>query len=153
MYDTLNEMQVLVDETLEKLGRADLKPYLQWNRRFTTRIADANRDRCRIRFGPKAWALLDDNGRRETIIHETCHLVTHERHGREWRAAMWRCGLRPRATNSDPALNELHKPTRRRLAYCGCGEHPMTPVKWRRTARGVARYCCRRCRQVVRLKK
>jgi SprT protein len=151
-YDTIREIRQVVQETLEKLGRTDVQARVMWNRRFKSRIADASAKSGLIRIGILPWSLMDDATRRETIIHETCHLVTPDHHGRQWRAAMRRCGVEPRRTCDNEELKGLHKPKPRPVAArCGCGEHPITKTLGRRIANGVAQYRCGRCKSLITL--
>jgi SprT protein len=76
---------------------------VEWNRRFTRRLGDAAYSpttyRARIRLS--LWPRASEEDRRETIIHETCHLVAFYQHGfvaahgHEWRLAMRNCGVEP----------------------------------------------------------
>lgn len=85
------------------------KIVVQWNRRFTRRLGDAiysrKKKRGRIRLSVPLWSRCTGDDKRETVIHETCHVIVGYKncdstkrvkpHGPEWRAAMIRCGLKP----------------------------------------------------------
>jgi len=79
---------------------------VRWNKRFTRRFGDAviAKDglRGRIRLSPMIWERATSVDRRETIIHETCHIVAWhlhgtaiKPHGSEWQTAMNNCGIDP----------------------------------------------------------
>lgn len=84
---------------------------VRWNRRFTRRFADASYRTCplrgRIRISPMIWARATPEQRRETVIHEACHVVSYHQHGptikphgMEWRQAMLACNVEPVATHN-----------------------------------------------------
>jgi SprT protein len=79
---------------------------IEWNSRFTRRMADAfycpATYRARIRLSIPLWPRASEEQRRETIIHEVCHCVVWYKHGLlvlahggQWKQAMLRCGLEP----------------------------------------------------------
>lgn len=79
---------------------------VRWNRRFTRRFGDAgirlDPFRARIRLSPLIWSRASEEERRETVMHETCHIVAWHQHGvaikphgSEWKQAMRNCGLKP----------------------------------------------------------
>lgn len=92
---------------------------IEWNPRFTRRIADAELDvrkhpyRVVLRFSPALWALLSEHERYETVVHEVCHILDayfrlqsekwraqHDKnpHGENWRKLMRYYGVEPAAT-------------------------------------------------------
>lgn len=82
---------------------------IEWNNRFITRLADGalfvNPLRGRIRIGTKYWERASDSQKRQTIIHEACHIVAFHQHGldikphgHEWKHAMRKCGVDPEVT-------------------------------------------------------
>lgn len=83
---------------------------VQWNKKFTLKFADAGYGVCpprgRIRISPMIWERATPEQRRETIIHEACHIVAFhlngldiKPHGVEWRQAMANCGVEPEVTH------------------------------------------------------
>ena len=69
---------------------------VEWNPRFTRRLEDAAYSsityRARIRLSIPLWPRATEEDRRETVIHETCHLIAFYKfgqvaapHGSEWR--------------------------------------------------------------------
>src|SRR5437879_3730633 len=73
-----------------------------WSRRFVARMGDARWDRRRgagiIRLSRPLWPKASDEERRETVIHEACHVIADCRfggrqgHGPRWRQMMGLCG-------------------------------------------------------------
>ena len=85
--------------------------YIEWNSRFTSRLGDAIYNSismgARIRLSVPLWPRASENDRRETVIHETCHVIVGFKHGfgpaahgSEWRGAMQNCGVEPRRLHS-----------------------------------------------------
>jgi SprT protein len=78
---------------------------VEWNGRFTRRLGDAAYNsityRARIRLSLPLWPRATEEDRRETVIHEACHLIAFYKHGQvsahgsEWKAAMKNCGVEP----------------------------------------------------------
>ena len=84
---------------------------IEWNPRFTRRLGDAGYSsttfRARIRLSIPLWSRSTEEDRRETVIHETCHLIVGFKfgqvtapHGSQWQEAMRNCGLRPTRLHS-----------------------------------------------------
>lgn len=113
---------------------------------------------ARIRFSGALWPRATQEERRETAVHEACHIVAaHEAalkgtkvsssHGHEWKALMRKCGLKPtRCHNVD--RTGLKKSRKEIKASCGCGDHPVTPYVAGRIAAGC-RYTCRKCKRAI----
>jgi SprT protein len=164
-------MQDPIRELIEGACRACGAPELvgrvrvAWNGRFTARMGDARWDRACgvgiVRLSKPLWPKASDEERRETVIHEACHVIADYRfggkqgHGPRWRQMMALCGYpRPRrchVVNYD-AIQERRE--RRRVevrARCACpGGVMLGPVQARRLKRGAV-YHCRCCRQRVAL--
>ena len=79
---------------------------VEWNPRFTRRLGDAAYSpityRARIRLSIPLWPRASEQDRRETVIHETCHVIVGFKHGfglaahgSEWRLAMKNCAVEP----------------------------------------------------------
>jgi SprT protein len=77
---------------------------VEWNPRFTRRLGDAGYSsttfRARIRLSIPLWPRTSERDRRETVIHEACHIIVSYRfgfvaapHGPEWKKAMKNCGV------------------------------------------------------------
>jgi len=95
----------------EKNGVPELADRIEvvWNRRFTRKLGDAiyskSRQRGRIRLSVPLWERCSETQKRETTIHEACHVVVGYKfrndignikpHGREWRDATNECDVEP----------------------------------------------------------
>jgi len=84
---------------------------VEWNRRFTRRLGDGHYSllsmRARIRLSLPLWPRASEVDRRETVIHEVCHVIVFYKygvfvrpHGAEWRQAMKNCGVQPVRTHN-----------------------------------------------------
>ena len=69
---------------------------VEWNKRFTRRLGDAYYNpfayRARIRLSIPLWPRASAEDRRETVIHEVCHVIAKYKfglfvadHGSEWK--------------------------------------------------------------------
>lgn len=136
---------------------------VQWNTRFTARMGDARWDALRgqglIRLSVPLWPRASEEDRRETIVHEACHIIADYRfgrrqgHGHHWRQMMALCGYRDakRCHDVDRESIRERRGQNRLRAACGCaGGVIVGPVQVRRIQAGAA-YTCRRCDQRVRL--
>jgi len=82
---------------------------VEWSSRFTRRLGDAVYFRStglgRIRLSIPLWSRASEQERRETVIHEACHVIVDSKfgnakqHGVEWKAAMRACDLHPTRTH------------------------------------------------------
>lgn len=160
-------------ETLRALGREDLIAllWIDWKERFTSRMGDAlyaTKDQrvrrsserfridgtiCRCRFSIPLWLRATESERRQTVIHEVCHLVAaHEAHlagrkvssphGREWKAVMRRAGVTPKRCHN---VNNKGLGKKTIPAKCSCGEHYVTPLVGGRIIVLQRVYTCGRC--------
>lgn len=88
---------------------------VRWNKRFVRRFADAgfiaNPPRGIIRLSPLIWEHATETERRETIIHEACHIASFHLHGTEikphgieWRQAMANCEVKPDRCHNIPLI-------------------------------------------------
>ena len=100
---------------------------VEWNRRFTRRLGDGMYSvitmAAKIRLSIPLWPRTSDQDRRETVIHEACHVIVKYRHGpfvrdhgSEWRAAMRNCGVEPLRTHSIDRTG-LARPQRRFILH------------------------------------
>lgn len=153
-------------EALEKLGYPELFEHLriEWNSRFSARMGDARyrsmRD-CRIRLSEPLWPRASEEKRRNTVIHEICHIVVaHEYsfvalsklrpkpHGPEWQAKMRACGEDPKRCHSVPTAGAKNS-RRHHVYHCNCeGEQRIHRVgnKVNANIQRGQYYSCRRCK-------
>ncbi len=154
-----------ITEACRACGVPDLANRIRvlWSSRFISRMGDARWDQVEgigmIRLSRPLWPKASDLERRETVIHETCHVIADCRfggkqgHGPRWRQMMALCGyLHPTRCHGVDSDTIRQRRERRRvdvLARCGCASGVVLgPVQARRVRAGVV-YCCRKCRQRV----
>ena len=130
--------------------RAGLR--VEFNRRFTRRMGDANPRKNLIRLSAPLWPRAGYAKRRDTLRHELAHLVTRaidprsQSHGCLWHMVARRLGCTAIRCHSVPREDLARKPTRgSAVASCRCrNDIPLGPVRARRLRAGT-RYACRRC--------
>lgn len=107
-----------------------------------------------IELSAPLWSRATPAQRRQTIVHEVCHLVAGLGHGHGpcWRAAMRHCGLVPLRYHSVDRTGLVRR-TRHVRVYCGCvtslersALRLVSAARATKMRRGW-RYVCRRCRQ------
>lgn len=164
--------------TLRTLGREDLIGllWIDWKSRFTSRMGDAlyasadqrvrrsserfrvNGTVCRVRFSVPLWPRATEEERKQTVIHEICHLVAaHEAHlagrkvssshGHEWKAVMRRAGAEPKRCH-----NVNSKGLGKKVIPCNCNcedGHHVTPLVAGRILINGAKYTCGRCHSQI----
>lgn len=94
---------------------------VRWNKRFIRKFAEAGYGACPIRaiirLSPLIWERASETDRRETIIHEACHIVAFHLHGTkikphgiEWQQAMTKCDVEPTRCHTIPliGINRFH---------------------------------------------
>jgi len=105
---------------------------VEWNRRFTRRLGDAGYSsttyRAKIRLSLPLWPRASDQDRRETVIHEVCHLVAYYKfgqvaapHGSQWQEAMKNCGVEPLRLHTVNRSGLARK--QRRFVLLDCPNH------------------------------
>jgi len=125
-YSTTDEIQALTKETCETCGIMDIYPDIEWKfeKRFKTTLGEASywadsegKNYWLIKYSSLMWLPLGDTGRKNTVVHEVCHLAVErlyghcsrpkkgqERvldHGKHWQDLMKKCG-------EDPFLKVCH---------------------------------------------
>jgi SprT protein len=131
---------------------------VEWNPRFTRRLGDAayspSTFRAKIRLSIPLWPRASDQDRRETVIHEACHIIAVYRfgfvaqHGSEWRLAMKNCGVEPLRLHQVDRTGLARK--QRRFVLLDCPRQELekkcrcTAREFNRLRRGVE-FWCRNC--------
>lgn len=146
------------NDALEMLGYPDLHVRIEFNSRFTSKMGDA----CyktpvgpRIRLSAPMWPLISAAMRRDTVIHEICHIVvSHEannsgkepkHHGPEWKSKMRACGLEPKRCHEFD-ISKVPGSRRKMKAYCMCGSpHMFTKRTYNKILAGAI-YRCKKCK-------
>jgi predicted SprT family Zn-dependent metalloprotease len=79
--------------------------WFEWSNRMTVTMGTARGGPeigYRIKLAARVFAIISEEEQRDTVIHETCHIIdgyTNKRamsHGEGWKDAMRRAGLEPR---------------------------------------------------------
>lgn len=153
------QIRIWIRETLSILGETALenKISVEYNNDFTRRMGDASRDRLaktyKVRFSIPLWPLATEAQRRETVIHEICHVVdmargtfhSSEAHGHAWGQLMIQCGLAPKRCHNVNRPAELRNKVQRFEAKCACMTHQITSHKRTKMLANTMRYRCLKC--------
>jgi SprT protein len=132
---------------------------VEWNSRFTRRLGDAAYNsvtfRARIRLSIPLWPRTSERDRRETVIHEACHIIVAFKHGfaaaphgSEWKAAMRNCSVEPLRLHAVDRSGLARR--QRRFVLLDC-PHEGVERKCRCSAREFNQLCrgkemwCRNC--------
>ena len=150
LHTTDEEIDQVLHTTFLLVGAPVLmhKVTWDWNRRMSATLGRAIYDDNHLQFSTKLWAEVTPDRRRETVIHEGCHLAAnelfdHREHGEPWKRLMQICSVEPRECH-DIALNY-------RQAFCGCPQGVrISKIRYNRIVTNEAGYSCGRCGQSVR---
>jgi SprT protein len=135
------------------VGRIDLAHRIkwEWNSRFTRRLGDASPHLMRIRLSIPLWDRVDDAKHRNTVVHETCHLLAPiiaggrvQSHGATWKRLMRQCGQEPNRCHNADRTGLARTMPRVATATCGCMIHHLTKNLLGKMQRG-RKYTCRAC--------
>lgn len=140
-----------IAETLAKVGEANGREFadIRWEwARFTSKMGSASTHRRLIRFAAPLWSHATEEQRRQTVVHEVCHILSDQIagrrtiHGPAWRRTMVQAGYpNPQRCHSVAPLN-------RELLVCECGnEIYLTKLIAQRVRSGQHRYKCRQCKR------
>ncbi|OYW16442.1 MAG: hypothetical protein B7Z55_14180, partial [Planctomycetales bacterium 12-60-4] len=119
--DTMQQIRDWIDFAFDRndVSYPSIMIRVRWNKQFVNKFADAgygrNPPRGIIRIGTRIWERATEIERRETIIHEACHIVAFHLHGTEikphgieWRQAMENCGVEPVRCHDIPLIGINH---------------------------------------------
>ncbi len=161
-----------VEEACDLAGCAALADDIEirWNRRMTTCLGRASRADYHIDLALKAWPLLEEDQRKETVFHEVAHLIAFYRHGLDGWGHYWQFYQAMsdigypnanRCHNLRAALKPLERKLSRVIAYCSCmsasdeaveakvrladGAHLFTLQKAKKSRAGTHSFTCRQC--------
>ncbi len=144
-----------VAETKTRLGHSGLAIRVEWSTRLTNAMGKAFCPRVlgmpqRIKLSSQIWPRASQEERRETTIHEVCHIIAYHEalqngtrinpHGYEWQVLMRRCGLVPERCHN---VNLLGIGNRTHIAKCGCSERAVTTRIANAIRDGSGHYCSR----------
>jgi len=89
----------------------------------------------------------------QTLPHELAHIVDaqlngHSSHGWQWQRIMLFLGKPPTRCHQYE-VTPARKHVKPHTVYCGCGEHQVSKLIYRRMKYEGKRYQCRKCRQLL----
>lgn len=154
-----------IKETLQIFGLENLESKLVvlYKSSFTRRMGDASRNisagTYTVRFSIPLWAFATDLQRKETVVHEMCHIIdmihgtynSKEAHGYSWSQLMIKCGFRPNRCMSIKRPDELKRNVKRFEATCLCMTHKLTSQMRTKMLAGLKHYRCLKCNTRVSL--
>ena len=161
-YNTMTEIHGLIKETFNLCGEPELyeRIKVQWNSRFTRRMGDAIYYRRsgtgRVRFSPVLWDRATPEERRETVIHEACHIVAEKNHPGASHGPVWKRYMRQAGAKGDRCHNVnrdgLRRKQKRVKAYCSCRSWELTQNRATRMQKNRMRsYFCKECMGTIQL--
>ena len=155
---TPDDVRKLIHWVLHKTNCTITISWSWGSNRMTARIGEANLRSNRIKLSPVLFPRASATKRRNTIIHEVCHLVANHRllvagrdegpHGREWKKAMRECGEKPKARYT---ADEVDRDGLRKVwlytcrVGCSANPHRLGKTRHARSSNGTATYSCRTC--------
>lgn len=152
MFETIPEMREFIDGLSKKSRNIVVGTKIQFNNRFSARLADASYWKNEIRISVKLWFHKDCNNktREETLVHEFCHLLVgainkktgkkNTAHGKLWKDLMRGFGYEPNIYHN--IGGETRRPYR---AICSCRTYNLSAIKYRRMRQGN-NYVCKKCK-------
>jgi SprT protein len=131
---------------------------VEFNSRFTRRLGDGGYNpltyRASVRLSIPLWPRASAEDKRETVIHEACHVIVGYKfgqvasHGVEWREAMKNCGVEPLRTHTVDRTGLVRRQKRFVLLDCPNSgvEHKCrcTAREYNLLRRGTE-FWCKRC--------
>lgn len=128
----------------------------EFHPRFTRRGGDCDLYRKKLRFSEPLWPRMSETQRRQTVIHETCHLIrytlyghTRTYHDDKWKLLMVICGAEPDRCHDIDSRGLGRKYTRYQVK-CSCRTLYVGSVRKRNLEKGKV-YLCIHCRRPVTL--
>lgn len=158
-YTNEREIRAVLEEVGAELGCEELlsRVSLEWSHRFTSRLGDATWSGCgrhQIRLSQVLWPVTSPEERRETIVHEACHIfvfenhgggMTVEPHGADWIECMAACGYRNPSIYHHVDRTPILKPNVRVFGKCACATHEITSSQARKVFSGQITFDCSAC--------
>jgi SprT protein len=153
-YTSMQEIRDLVGEVFARFQLSELgsSVKIEFNNRFVSRMGDASYFKHRIRLSAPLWPRATSEERRQTIIHEACHIIAEHMfwtgktkdntsHGLCWKRCMLMCGVKP---------DRCHKVSTKGLlarveAICNCKTWEITKNRATKMMRGM-KYSCPNCK-------
>jgi predicted SprT family Zn-dependent metalloprotease len=136
---------------------------VKWSNRYTNCMGKAlyrsEWDMC-VTFSVPLWPRADEDERRQTIIHEACHIIARYKHqhlggqpriaphGWQWKQAMQRSGIQPKRCHKVDTTG-LKRRTKKFFYNCACMTHEVGAMRHKRLQAGMI-YTCRKCKTNLR---
>jgi SprT protein len=140
---------------------------VKWSNRYTNCMGKAHYrgpTDMTVTFSGPLWPRASADERRQTIIHEACHIIARYKHqhlggkrriqphGWEWKQAMTRAGVAPKRCHNVDTTGLGRK--REQFEYeCGCMTHMVGKIRHRRMQLEGRRYFCVKCGSSIRRKR
>jgi len=130
MNEFNKQIRAWIDKACDDNGVPELKHKIdfEFNGKFTRRLGDARyrqkTKRGLIRLSTPLWPRATEAEQRDTVIHEACHVVVGykygnvQSHGKEWKQAMWNCGLEAERTHCLDRTGIARKQVRWMVSEC-----------------------------------
>jgi predicted SprT family Zn-dependent metalloprotease len=152
-----SKISELIQFACDKNGRPDIAAMIavSWSNRMIVTMGKVHGGPLigyKMTLSAKIFASISEEEQRDTVIHETCHVIDGHvnnrkmSHGEGWKVAMCRAGLEPRRIY-EAEVNPLVK----RFIY-SCpnkckDEYPLSTILHNRVSKGRTRICakCHSC--------
>ncbi len=157
---TSSEIRNLIRHTCFACGCPELSPKIRysWNDWFTRRMGDATYDFAngtgRVRFSKPLWGRAPLRERKNTIVHEVCHIITYYKygksaspHGAHWKRMMMLAGEFPERCHTVNTDGLTRKQPRIQVK-CGCSKKSVTKNMFTRMKNG-SKYSCTVCKNEI----
>ena len=154
----LENAKQIVREVLEKCECESIFPQIiiSFNSRFTRRMGYyKGTDRKKYIFlSAKLWPYASEEQRKQTIVHETIHAVTHHKYGVCNHSGLWvrlmeLCGVNPHVYHDVDVSAFKRKSSKKTVFECNCSSGIiMGPTRTKRIKQGYT-YVCTRCNSKI----
>jgi SprT protein len=149
-----------IKESCETLGQPELAKQISFgfNGRLSVCAGRAWGPYKSIELSCKCWDVSSEEERKNTVVHELCHIIDYQvngpeahanakvSHGPNWQAMMESCGMKAERFHSLPVQR------RRQTKYlysCGCTMHAVSKTRHNRIQEGSKSYHCKLCGQTI----
>lgn len=153
-------VETQVRETLSFFKLSHIPVKIRWSNAYTRVMGRAKTNKSRtefeVSFSDKLWDRATTEQKKNTVIHEVCHIVCFIRHpfakahGYEWKQLMLDVGGTPDRTIK---INRkgVERTNEKVFCYCKCGKKIISSNRATRIRNGTNRYYCTACGLAVTL--
>lgn len=169
----ITRIRELIEYSCDEAGCPELANNIrvEWSNRFTRRLGDANylssKQIGRVRFSTKLWPSMSEEKQDDLVLHETAHVISFYKKGKEnvlaegrgghgptWGKIAKQIGAEPEryAKSTDAAFAEhRRRVTRYKLSCSGCGrKHTISKTKLTRMRNATSKnknvyWFCKTC--------